>query len=171
MGASRILSRTVVGAVALGLAVTGLVATAGSASADSYETKSTNCSWTDGSAGLELYYNSNEGGAAAFMCSDVYDYAGYVYSPNGAVADHVTYVFSSKYAGSAGNGVALKNNAASAEAQWGAFSGNIPGYYMVYYNSGYAGHSQYFGALDNGGAPANLDSTLKNNEASQRAFA
>jgi len=64
----------------------------------------------------------------------------------------------------AGNGAgqAVKNNAASAENNSSTYD------YTIYYNSNYQGASQTIGDLAWENDIVNLDSTLKNNNASQQ---
>ncbi|MFI9106640.1 hypothetical protein ACIGXA_39705 [Streptomyces fildesensis] len=82
--------------------------------------------------------------------------------PDHGTTYHFHYVFEeSKAPGTQpGGGVAVKNNAASV-TQCGYDS------YRVYYNSGFAGHSQDFGWSNYCNATTNLDTTLKNGNASQ----
>jgi surface antigen len=89
------------------------------------------------------YYNSNQGGSLS-------DFTGSV-SDLGATEPSC---FDFKGPG-AGHGVCVKNNAASV---WNRTKYTV----RVYYNSNYSGASQDFAP----GAKGNLDSTLKNNEAS-----
>ena len=99
---------------------------------------------------FDLSYNSDGVGAEAWFGGDVTNYAG--------TGDDV-YVF--QQGGGAGEGQAVKNNAA-----WGANS-DLEDSYTVYYNSGYLGAAQVFYPVDYGTSEGNLDATLKNNEASQ----
>ncbi|MEU5340020.1 MULTISPECIES: peptidase inhibitor family I36 protein [unclassified Streptomyces] len=101
---------------------------------------------TEGSACL--YYNSNLGGAFVDDTGDNidnYDPWKYSYRQSGT-------------GGSNGIGQYVKNNAASIS------SGNDTGGYRVYFNSNYAGVYQTIG----GNSWANLNSQLKNNNASGR---
>jgi surface antigen len=91
------------------------------------------------------FYNSNLTGSLSDFTGSVSDYG-----TNPATC----YVF--KSAGS-GRGVCIKNNAASV---WNRSSVPV----TVYFNSGFGGASQVFTA----GASGNLNSTLKNNEASHK---
>jgi hypothetical protein len=91
------------------------------------------------------YYNSNQGGSLS-------DFTGSV-SDLGATEPSC---FDFKGPG-AGHGVCVKNNAASV---WNRTKYTV----RVYYNSNYSGASQDFAP----GAKGNLDSTLKNNEASHQ---
>ena len=89
------------------------------------------------------YYNSDEAGSVSDFTTSVANYG----------TDPATcYVF--KGAG-AGKGLCIKNNAASV---WNRTSKPV----YVYYNSNYGGASQKIAA----GTKANLNSTLKNNDAS-----
>lgn len=89
------------------------------------------------------YYNSGEAGSVSDFTTSVGDYG----------TDKATcYVF--KGSGN-GKGLCIKNNAASV---WNRTSKPV----YVYYNSNYGGASQKIAA----GAKANLNSTLKNNDAS-----
>ncbi|MEV5570595.1 peptidase inhibitor family I36 protein [Spirillospora sp. NPDC052269] len=92
-----------------------------------------------------LYYNSNQGGSVSDFTGSVSDYG---------AKQPSCYDF--KGAG-AGRGICVKNNAASV---WNRTGGTV----TVYYNSRYGGHSQSFGS----GVRANLDSTLKNENASHQ---
>lgn len=109
--------------------------------------------------GLTLYYNSiipgypYASGSTATFASSVYNYAGDTVS-------NIKYVYIFQQNFGNGSGQAVKNNAA-AVSTCGALDN-----YRVYYNSGYAGHSQTF-PKNNCAYDYNLDSTLKNNNASQ----
>jgi hypothetical protein len=101
--------------------------------------------------------NGNPSGSFAEFYGDIYDHAGtQVYQGSSLV--QYTYVFYSGYGD--GSGQNVKNNSGSAND-----CSEVDGY-RVYYNSGYAGHSQsiphYFGC----GSSTNLDSTLYNENAS-----
>jgi hypothetical protein len=89
------------------------------------------------------YYNSNEAGSVSDFTDSEDDYG---------TTQPTCYEF--KGAGS-GEGVCVKNNAASV---WNRTSKTV----RVYFNSNFAGASQDFAA----GAKGNLNSTLKNNNAS-----
>ncbi|HWC22226.1 MAG TPA: peptidase inhibitor family I36 protein [Flexivirga sp.] len=90
-----------------------------------------------------LYYNSYQGGSVSDFSTSVSNYG----------TDPATcYVFKGT---GAGKGLCVKNNAASV---WNRTSKTV----YVYYNSGYAGSKQSFAS----GVKANLNSTLKNNNAS-----
>jgi hypothetical protein len=91
------------------------------------------------------YYNSGEAGSISDFTGSLSDYG---------TTQPSCYDF--KGAG-AGKGVCVKNNAASV---WNRTSKTV----RVYFNSGYAGASQDFAA----GAKGNLNSTLKNNNASHQ---
>ncbi|MFE2601605.1 peptidase inhibitor family I36 protein [Streptomyces sp. NPDC057617] len=93
-----------------------------------------------------LHYNSNFEGAIFAQTGGVSDYAGH------------TFVASSYPNGSNGAGQNVKNNAASVN------NNNVNRQFRVYFNSGYNGSFAYqtIGAF----AAANLNSTMKNNNAS-----
>jgi murein DD-endopeptidase MepM/ murein hydrolase activator NlpD len=92
-----------------------------------------------------LYYNSDHAGSVSDFTSSISDYGS---------SQPECYEF--KGAG-AGQGQCVKNNAASV---WNRTGGQV----TVFYNSGYSGDSQSFGA----GAKVNLNATLKNDNASHR---
>ncbi|KNX38266.1 peptidoglycan DD-metalloendopeptidase family protein [Luteipulveratus halotolerans] len=92
-----------------------------------------------------LYYNSDNAGSVS-------DFAGSI--PDYGATQPECYEF--KSAG-AGQGLCVKNNAASV---WNRTGTKV----RVYYNSGYAGASQDFAA----GTKGNLNTTLKNNNASHQ---
>ncbi|MEV5570594.1 peptidase inhibitor family I36 protein [Spirillospora sp. NPDC052269] len=92
-----------------------------------------------------LYFNSNQSGSVSDFTGSVSDYG---------AKQPSCYDF--KGAGN-GKGLCVKNNAASV---WNRTGGTV----TVYYNSRYGGHSQSFGS----GVRANLDSTLKNENASHQ---
>lgn len=92
-----------------------------------------------------LYYNSNEAGSVSDFSTSISDYG---------ATQPSCYDF--KGPGN-GKGLCVKNNAASV---WNRTGKTV----TVYYNSGYAGASQKFAS----GAKGNLNSTLKNNNASHR---
>jgi len=121
---------------------------------------------------LHIFYNSKENNGyysgMAHFYGNVYDYAGETVSYNGATATRYDYVFGKNVLGNtaSGTGQAVKNNAAMVE-NCAPYDG-----YRVYYNSGYQGSSQYFdhtyGSVNcAGGVSVNLNSTLKNENASQ----
>ncbi|MGN6415203.1 peptidase inhibitor family I36 protein, partial [Flexivirga sp.] len=89
-----------------------------------------------------LYYNSNEAGSVSDFNTSISDYG---------ATQPGCYEF--KGAG-AGQGLCVKNQAASV---WNRTGKTV----YVYYNSGYAGAKQSFGA----GVKGNLNATLKNNNA------
>lgn len=93
-----------------------------------------------------LYYNS--------------DYKGAFYRQYFDIPNYANYYFSASAAGSAGAGTSVKNNTASVD-NWD-FTFGI----REYYNSNYAGASQ---AIPAGGA-ANLNATLKNDNASGKFY-
>lgn len=88
-----------------------------------------------------LYYNSYQQGSVSDFTGSISDYG-------------TTYVFKGP---GAGQGSRVKNSAASV---WNRTFGSV----RVYYNSGYSGASQAIAP----GAKANLNSTLKNQNASHR---
>ncbi|WP_026412330.1 peptidase inhibitor family I36 protein [Actinomadura oligospora] len=92
-----------------------------------------------------LYFNSNQGGSVSDFTGSVADYG---------AKQPSCYDF--KGPGN-GKGVCVKNNAASV---WNRSGQTV----RVYFNSRYGGHSQDFGS----GARGNLDSTLKNENASHQ---
>jgi hypothetical protein len=92
-----------------------------------------------------LYYNSNGQGATAGFDGNIPDYAGYTFDNDGN-----------------GGGLAVKNDAASATNNF-LYS---PQY--IYYNSNWQGPDQAISPYD---AWDNLNSTLKNENASQWAVA
>ncbi|MEU3553483.1 hypothetical protein [Streptomyces fragilis] len=160
-------------AVGAALAVLGPVQTASAVT--TYKVNN-NCDYRSCAIGysgrLFLYYNSKENdgyySGLAHFYGNVYDYAGETVSPNGAIAVRYDFVFGKNNVGNtaSGTGVAVKNNAAMVE-NCAPYDG-----YRVYYNSGYQGSSQYFdhtyGSVNcAGGKSVNLNSTLKNNNASQ----
>ncbi|WP_460599926.1 CHAP domain-containing protein [Flexivirga lutea] len=89
-----------------------------------------------------LYYNSNEAGSVSDFNTSISDYG-------------ATQPGCYEFKGSgAGQGLCVKNQAASV---WNRTGKTV----YVYYNSGYAGSKQSFGA----GVKGNLNATLKNNNA------
>lgn len=115
-------------------------------------------------SGMMLFYHSTSdsysypSGSFAYFYGDVYNYAGDTVSGN-------TYHYIFKSGLGDGSGQAVKNNAASAQ---NCNDDGTLNDYRIYYNSGYAGHSQIFGHGYWCDAPIiNLDSTLKNENASQ----
>ncbi|WP_405938117.1 hypothetical protein OG338_16915 [Streptomyces sp. NBC_00726] len=120
-----------------------------------------NCAYGD----LILNYHSvatsgqgNPSGSFAQFYGNIYDLAGTYVNYNGASAVHYIYIFL-KGQGD-GGGQKVKNNAASANN-----CSTVDGY-RVYYNSGYAGHSQSIPHYWSCASSTNLDSTLKNENAS-----
>ncbi|HEY2738268.1 MAG TPA: peptidase inhibitor family I36 protein, partial [Thermoanaerobaculia bacterium] len=91
------------------------------------------------------YYNSDEAGSVSDFTTSVSDYG---------TTEPSCYDFRGP---GNGQGTCIKNNAASV---WNRSSKTV----RVYYNSGYAGAYQDFAA----GAKGNLNSTLKNNNASHQ---
>lgn len=125
------------------------------------------CDGTAMNAGVILFFHSlttADGypkGSYARLYGDVYDYAYDTVEVNTRV---IRYHYQFLPNSGDGSGVAVKNNAAAANSC--SFTARET--YRIYYNSGYAGHSQeilpgYY--CDNG--TVNLDSTLKNENASQ----
>ncbi|MCL7427142.1 MULTISPECIES: hypothetical protein [unclassified Streptomyces] len=121
---------------------------------------------------LNVHYNSiaNDGyySGRAHFYGNVYNYAGETVSANGATSQTYNFVFGKNNVGNTapGTGQAVKNNAASVE-NCGPYDA-----YRIYYNSGYQGSSQYFAHTNGsqycaGGKIVDLNSTLKNNNASQ----
>ena len=92
-----------------------------------------------------LYYNSYEAGSVSDFSTSISDYG---------ATQPGCYEFKGT---GAGQGLCVKNNAASV---WNRTGKTV----TVFYNSGYAGASQSFAA----GVKGNLNSTLKNNNASHR---
>ncbi|MEU9325038.1 hypothetical protein AB0D91_14735 [Streptomyces canus] len=151
-------------------ATAALLATAVPAHAGTFKVTS-NCDvpWVSCSDEPELWemYNSKalsvSGGSYttswAEFWGDVYDYDG-TSEYQGSTLETYRYIFNSNGSGSAQY---VKNNAGSMQ------NCSEVNNYRVYFNSGYGGHSQYIPHRD---AYADcvwydLDSTLKNNEASQ----
>ncbi|RAJ32057.1 surface antigen [Kitasatospora sp. SolWspMP-SS2h] len=91
------------------------------------------------------YYNSNEAGSVSDFTGSLGDYG---------TTQPTCYEFKGS---GAGQGVCIKNNAASV---WNRTGKTV----RVYFNSGYAGASQDFAP----GAKGNLNATLKNNNASHQ---
>ncbi|WP_404353096.1 peptidoglycan DD-metalloendopeptidase family protein [Phycicoccus jejuensis] len=92
-----------------------------------------------------LFYNSDNAGAVSDFTTSIADYG---------TTQPSCYDFKGT---KAGHGLCVKNEAASV---WNRTGKSV----AVYYNSSYAGASQTFAA----GAKANLNATLKNNNASHR---
>jgi hypothetical protein len=113
--------------------------------------------------GLTLFYNSiksgypDASGSTATFNGNVNDY-NYDTTVSEGNNYHWHYIFQKNFGN--GSGQAVKNNAA-AVSTCGALDN-----YRVYYNHGYTGHSQTF-PKNNCNYDYNLDSTLKNNNASQ----
>ncbi|WP_433893569.1 hypothetical protein [Streptomyces sp. CA-111067] len=151
------LSMTSVGALVAGLALFSGAAQAGAAEPVTiyYKVGNTN-NYTDA---LEVYYNSNNAGAVALFTGNVPNYAGYTSGSN-----YYTYIFDTDTAYS-GHGQAVKNNVASVSNESSTHD------FRVYYNSGYAGPSQLIPETGSSGSATNLNSTLKNENASQKAIA
>jgi hypothetical protein len=159
-----------IGVAAAALATVGSAALYGAgpaAAATTTQYVSDNCDFMSCTEG-DLYMNyhsvavsgqSSASGSFASFYGNIEDHGGtYVSYNGGASVTHYIYVFASGQGD--GSGQAVKNNSASASN-----CSTVDGY-RVYYNSGYAGHSQsiphYYGCA----ASTNLDATLKNNNAS-----
>lgn len=146
-----------------------------SSMADSNENVSDNCDVYNSGCSygdLDIHYNTiaYDGyySAIASFYGNVYNYAGQDVSPNGATVIHYKFVFGKNInnVSASGTGVAVKNQGGSVENCAPADS------YRIYFNSGYAGSSQYFqstyGALYcQSSKYVDLNSTLHNNNASQ----
>ncbi|WP_188267782.1 MULTISPECIES: hypothetical protein [unclassified Streptomyces] len=104
--------------------------------------------------------NGNPPGSFAKFYGNIYDHAGTTISYNGTDTGTVNYVYVFSAGQGEGSGQAVKNNSASAN-NCSAVDG-----YRVYYNSGYAGHSQSIPHYWACASSTNLDATLKNNNAS-----
>ncbi|MCQ1576627.1 hypothetical protein [Streptomyces parvus] len=145
------------------------------AAVESYDSVSDNCDIPQNKCSygdLHLHYNTIAHGgyssARASFYGNIYNYAGQSVSPNGAVVVHYKFVFGKNSSGNnaSGTNVAVKNQAGSVENCAPADS------YRVYYNSGYAGSSQFFwhtfgSVYCAGGKQVDLNSKLHNNNASQ----
>jgi len=102
-----------------------------------------------------FYYNSNGQGATGGFGSSIEDLIGNYYYCGLGVAECLDeYAFTD----GSGNGDAIKNNAASVT------DGFYDSSQYVYYNSDYQGPDQAI--TPNDGNPTNLNSTLKNEDAS-----
>ena len=111
---------------------------------------------------LDLKYNSNLSGANFVWEGNNVDYAGYE-NTCGLDTCRTIYVFEAGTGGAAnGAGQAVKNNAA------GACTYSTTHAYYVYYNSFYMGHSQKFDNRGTSYGCSDFDSTLHNNNASQK---
>lgn len=146
------------------LAGAALVGTASPASAATIYVSDL-CTSSGNSRCMTLFYNSQSGAIFASSCfvsnSNVYNFAGdysegasYVYVFEGR--DLITNVIGYCDSG-AGSGLPVKNNAAGGS---NTLSSNTV---RLYYNSGYGGPYQSFAP----GSIKNLNSTLKNQNASQ----
>jgi hypothetical protein len=154
------LATTSVGALVLGTALFSGATQASAATTNHYYVVGNTSNYIDT---LELDYNSNEGGAGALFHGNVNNYAGYSTYEDGIVNEY-TYIFDTN-SKLAGHGQAVKNNAAS------AYNDSNQHDFRVYYYSGYTGPSQLIPEVGSTGNPANLNATLKNNNASQKAIA
>ena len=134
----KILNRTLTLAVAGAAVAAGAVTSAAPAAAAARD-------GVCNSGEFCYYYNSNEAGSVSDFTGSLANYG---------TTQPTCYEF--KGPGN-GKGLCIKNNAASV---WNHSSKTV----RVYYNSNYAGHYQDFKA----GAKGNLDSTLKNNNASHK---
>ncbi|MEV4426421.1 hypothetical protein ACN9M0_13875 [Streptomyces sp. R-07] len=161
--------RARVGATAAAAAAAALTMLYGAtpAAAVSTEYVSDNCDFMNCTEGdLYMYYHSlttesgDPSGSWARFYGNIYNHAGTTVSYNGTDSGTVNYVyvFAANYGD--GSGQLVKNNAAAAN-NCSAVDG-----YRVYYNSGYAGHSQSIPHYWSCGTSTNLDATLKNNNAS-----
>lgn len=152
--------------MAVGSAV---VAGAGTASADIVATKyiSDSCDIDGcGQGDLIMNYHSvaksgegNPSGSSAFFHGNIWS-QGYEDVPTRGTNTFIRYVYVYAAGGGDGSGQAVKNNAASANN-----CSTVDGY-RVYFSSGYAGHSQFISHVYGCSGSFNLDSTLKNNNAS-----
>ncbi|WNM33663.1 hypothetical protein RKE30_26375 [Streptomyces sp. Li-HN-5-11] len=158
-----------VAAAALLAASSAALYGAGPAAADVIGTKrvSSNCDWDDcGDGRLYLQYNAvsnsgheNPSGSMVEFYGDIYNH-GYDDVPTRGTNVFIRYIYVFESGQGAGSGQTVKNNAESAN------NCSTSDGYRVYYNSGYAGHSQYISHAYGCSASYNLDSTLKNNNAS-----
>ncbi|MFE2914332.1 hypothetical protein ACFRKE_17020 [Kitasatospora indigofera] len=113
--------------------------------------------WTGTNVLIVHYSPISSYSASASFLGNVPSYSGATGAADGIITNY-HYVFSGDGAGS---GQGVRNNAASVLACSSAAN------YRVYYSPSYQGHSQYISGdwgCDNG---VNLDSTLRNNNASQ----
>lgn len=101
----------------------------------------------------------NPTGSFASFYGNIYNH-GYTDVPARGTNVFIRYVFVFAAGEGDGSGAAVKNNAASAN------DCSTVDQYRVYYNSGYAGHSQLISHVYGCTGSYNLDSTLKNNNAS-----
>ncbi|MFY4721035.1 hypothetical protein [Streptomyces sp. LaBMicrA B280] len=141
---------------------------AGPASADVVGTKyvSTNCIDSTCDGGLYVNYHSvatsgsgNPSGSFADFYGNLYSHD-YIDSPTTGTNAFIRYYFIFDKSMGDGGGLSVKNNAASADN-----CSTVDGY-RIYYNTGYAGHSQFISHVYGCSGSWNLDSTLKNNNAS-----
>ncbi|WP_426364219.1 hypothetical protein [Streptomyces sp. E-08] len=163
-------ARTRMGATAAAAAAAALatVYAATPAAAVSTQYVSDNCDYrgcTEGDLYLNYHSvadsgNGNPSGSFARFYGNQYNHAGETISYNGTDAGTVNYVFVFASGQGDGAGQLVKNNAASANN-----CSTVDGY-RVYYNSGYAGHSQSIPHYWACASSTNLDATLKNNNAS-----
>ncbi|MDY0810711.1 hypothetical protein [Kitasatospora purpeofusca] len=152
-------SKSIVRGAILAAALTSSLAFADQASAADYFVSdnclvNTNPDCTTGTNVLYVFYNSVDSNgytdsARAKFLGNVPDYAG--------AGVNIHYIFS----GNSGNGVAVKNNAAS------VLGCSSQANYRVYLYSNYGGHSQYISGNYGCSRGVNLDSQLHNDNASQ----
>ncbi|MET7288544.1 hypothetical protein [Streptomyces sp. NPDC005573] len=152
---------------AIALTAASVIGISSPASADSTYS-SDECTSSGNARCFTLFYNSQSGAIWASSCfiasGDISDYTGYY--AGGGVQVYFVFAYRSlttNAAGycdnSSGDGLPVKNNAA-------AGSNTMTSSYRVYYNSNYGGASQTFSP----GTIANLNSTLKNENASGQAL-
>ncbi|MFD8725938.1 hypothetical protein ACFV2H_50475 [Streptomyces sp. NPDC059629] len=162
-------TKTTAAATALAAGAVLLFGAAPAQAATYYVSDNCDVPWISCNYGdLRLYYNSKAKAVDssghlvsswAQFYGNVSDYSGTSQYEGSGLS---TYVYVFGWMNGNGNGQRVKNNAASV-ANCAASDD-----YRVYYNTGYMGHSQYFG---HGGWSscnwADLDSTLKNENASE----
>jgi len=150
-----------VSAVAAGAAIVGLASPASAATVY----VSDECTASGNARCMTLFYNSQAGSIWASSCfisnKDIYNFSGnygegttyvYVFDGRDLITNYLGYCENGS-----GSGSPVKNNAAAGS---NTLSGNTV---RIYYNSGYAGPYQSFAP----GSIKNLNSTLKNQNASQ----
>lgn len=123
------------------------------------------CDGNEMDAGLLLFYHSLASGQTVPSGSWAILYGNVSnYDHETIVSEGTNYQYHYVFAHGDGASTPVKNNAAAA----GPCNPNVRDSYTVYYNSGYLGHSQRIAAQYYcEQAVRNLDSTLKNNNASQ----
>jgi hypothetical protein len=110
--------------------------------------------------GTTMRFNSNEEGAAFPFAKDIPNFGGYSTTYNGGLdVNNYIYVYEPLDGWTAGQGQAVKNNAASV-------NNGSTCKVRIYYNSYYSGAYQTIGVNTN----ANLNSTLKNENASAQGI-